>query len=65
MVIPIKGEVLRAGVSKKGDKYVSLLIDRPDGGRDTLLVFKVKKDYKPREEYEGAINAFITMASEV
>jgi hypothetical protein len=65
MVIEIKGEVFKAGVSKKtGKKFYGLLVDRPDGQRDTITIFS-DKDYKAGQKVALKADVFIQMANEV
>jgi len=65
MILELSGKIIRAGKSRAGQSYISVLVPRPDGQQDVVTVFTKSDNHKAGQDFKGKVDAFIRMCGEV
>ncbi|MBT9164896.1 MAG: hypothetical protein DDT22_00688 [candidate division WS2 bacterium] len=64
MIIEVEGQIYRTGKTKKGQHFCNILVKRPDGQSDSLMILG-NREYKAGTVFKGKVNAYIRVCSEV
>lgn len=65
MIVSIEGEIIRIGETKKGKRFANVLVRRPDGMKEVVMVImNGNKDLKIGQIYKGNVNVFGSVCSE-
>lgn len=65
MIFEIEGELYKKMNTKKGQTVYSVLVNRPDGQRDSVNVLSNNPNRKIGEKLKLKVNAFISFCAEV
>lgn len=65
MVGTVKGKIINAGVSKKGNKYAQVLTPKPEKDGFDVIMVMAKRDYKVNQDVEIKCNAYVNMVFEL
>ncbi|MBT9175006.1 MAG: hypothetical protein DDT22_00680 [candidate division WS2 bacterium] len=64
MIVEVEGQIYRTGKTKKGQYFCNILVKRPDGQSDSLMIIS-NKEYRVGTIFKGKVDVYIRVCSEV
>ena len=64
MELIIKGRVIKAGATKTGKFFCTVLVERPDGQEDTVTMWS-EKEHKHNEQLNTRASAWVQQCNEI